>query len=189
MNIDGIVLAAGLSSRVGRYKLTLDMQGKTVVERCIESMYDICSNVIVVGGYNYNLLQDILKPYSKVKMILNENYLEGMFSSVKKGLYQVKGDKFFLTPADYPLIKKDTYIKMLSTNSDIVIPTYKNIKGHPVLIKRRIINNILSEEYVSLREFINKHGFSTLCIEDQGILLDIDTDEDYIDILNRAKFY
>ncbi|MHB9940931.1 molybdopterin-guanine dinucleotide biosynthesis protein A [Clostridium sporogenes] len=189
MNIDGIVLAAGLSSRVGRYKLTLDMQGKTVVERCMESMYDICSNVIVVGGYNYNLLQDILKPYSKVKMILNENYLEGMFSSVKKGLYQVKGDKFFLTPADYPLIKKDTYIKMLSTNSDIVIPTYKNIKGHPVLIKRGIINNILSEEYVSLREFINKHGFSTLRIEDQGILLDIDTDEDYIDILNRAKFY
>ncbi len=78
---------------------------------------------------------------------------------------------------------------MLSTNSDIVIPTYKNIKGHPVLIKRNIINNILSEEYVSLREFINKHGFSTLCIEDQGILLDIDTDQDYVDILNRAKFY
>ena len=170
MSIDGIVLAAGLSSRVGRYKLTLDMQGKTVIERCIESMYDICSNVIVVVGYNYNLL-------------------EGMFSSVKKGLYEVKGDKFFLTPADYPLIKKDTYIRMLSTNSDIVIPTYKNIKGHPVLIKRRIINNILSEEYVSLREFINNHGFSTLCIEDQGILLDIDTNEDYIDILNRAKFY
>ncbi len=78
---------------------------------------------------------------------------------------------------------------MLSTNSDIVIPTYKNIKGHPVLIKRRIINNILSEEYISLREFINKHGFSTLCIEDEGVLLDIDTDQDYIDILNRAKFY
>ncbi|EPS52995.1 hypothetical protein CFSAN002368_02012 [Clostridium botulinum A1 str. CFSAN002368] len=188
MSIDGIVLAGGLSSRPGRYKLTLNIQGKTVIERCIESMYDICSNVIVVGGYNYNLLQDILKPYSKVKMILNENYLEGMFSSVKKGLYQVKGDKFF-NSSGLSTNKKDTYIKMLSTNSDIVIPTYKNIKGHPVLIKRRIINNILSEEYISLREFINKHGFSTLCIEDEGVLLDIDTDQDYIDILNRAKFY
>lgn len=106
MSVDGIVLAAGLSSRVGRYKLALDIQGKTVIERCIESMYDICSNVIVVGGHNYNLLQDILKPYAKVKMILNENYIEGMFTSVKKGLYQVEGDKFFLIPADYPLIKK-----------------------------------------------------------------------------------
>ncbi|MBY6825582.1 nucleotidyltransferase family protein, partial [Clostridium botulinum] len=106
MSVDGIVLAAGLSSRVGRYKLALDIQGKTVIERCIESMYDICSNVIVVGGHNYNLLQDILKPYAKVKMILNENYIEGMFTSVKKGLYQVEEDKFFLIPADYPLIKK-----------------------------------------------------------------------------------
>ncbi|ACO86542.1 nucleotidyltransferase family protein [Clostridium botulinum] len=189
MSVDGIVLAAGLSSRVGRYKLALDIQGKTVIERCIESMYDICSNVIVVGGHNYNLLQDILKPYAKVKMILNENYIEGMFTSVKKGLYQVEEDKFFLIPADYPLIKKETYIKMLSTNGDIVIPTYKNIKGHPVLIKRRIINNILSGGYDSLREFINENGFSILCIEDEGVLLDIDTDQDYIDILNRAKFY
>ncbi len=106
MSIDGIVLAAGLSSRVGRYKLTLDMQGKTVIERCIESMYDICSNVIVVGGYNYNLLQDILKPYSKVNMILNENYLEGMFSSVKKGLYEVKGDKFFFNSSRLSTNKK-----------------------------------------------------------------------------------
>ncbi len=78
---------------------------------------------------------------------------------------------------------------MLSTNGDIVIPTYKNIKGHPVLIKRRIINNILSGGYDSLREFINENGFSTLCIEDEGVLLDIDTDQDYIDILNRTKFY
>lgn len=189
MKVDGIVLAAGLSSRVGRYKLALDMQGKTVIERCIESMYDICSNVIVVGGYNYNLLADILKPYIKVKMILNKNYDEGMFSSVKMGIREVKEDKFFLIPADYPLIKKETYIKMLSTNNDIVVPMYKNAKGHPVLIKNNIINNILYENHINLREFIHDHGFSTLCIDDEGILLDIDTEEDYIDIVNRVKFY
>lgn len=189
MSVDGIVLAAGLSSRMGKYKLTLDMGGKTVIERCIESMYDICSNVIVVGGYNYDLLVDILKPYSKVKLILNENYKEGMFSSVKKGLQQVKKDRFFLTPADYPLIKKETYVKILSTNNDIVVPIYKNIKGHPVLIKSYIINEILSGKYVSLREFTCEHGFSSVFIEDEGIILDIDTEKDYIDIINKAKFY
>lgn len=188
MRADGIVLAAGLSSRAGTYKLTLDIQGKTVIERCIESMYDICSNIIVVGGYNYNLLEDILKPYSKIKMILNENYREGMFSSVKKALTQVKEDKFFLTPGDYPLIEKETYIKMLSINKDIVVPTYKNIKGHPVLIKSSIVNNILWGTHESLEQFIFEHGSSTLCLDDEGILLDIDTEEDYINIKNRAKF-
>jgi len=52
MTIDGIVLAAGLSSRMGKYKMSLKMGNKTVIESCIESMYDLCSTIIVVGGYN-----------------------------------------------------------------------------------------------------------------------------------------
>ena len=189
MSIDGIVLAAGLSSRAGVYKLTLDVCGKMVIERCIESMYDICSNIIVVGGHNYDLIADILKPYCKVKMVLNENYIEGMFSSVKKGLLQVQGEKFFLTPADYPLIKKETYMEMLSTNKDIIVPIYKDEKGHPVLIKSHLVSDILFGGYGSLREFIYEHGFSTICTEDQGILMDIDTKEDYIELVNRTRSY
>lgn len=65
MAIDGIVLAAGLSSRMGKYKMSLKMGNKTVIESCIESMYDLCSTIIVVGGYNYNTIVEILKPYKK----------------------------------------------------------------------------------------------------------------------------
>lgn len=187
MGIDGIVLAAGLSSRLGRYKLTLDIQGKTVIERCIEPMYDICSSIIVVGGHKYDLLCHILKRYRKVKLVFNENYTEGMFSSVKKGILQVQQDKFILTPGDYPIIKKETYLKLLSDDNDIVVPVYKSIKGHPVLIKSRLIIKILSGEYSSLREFINEKGFSTICTEDDGILLDIDTEENYKDLVKRLS--
>ena len=185
MGVDGIVLAAGLSSRFGRYKLTLDIQGKTVIERCIEPMYDICSSIIVVGGHNYDSLCHTLKPYGKVKLIFNENYTEGMFSSIKKGLLQVQQDKFIITPGDYPIIKKETYLKLVSVDNDIVVPSYKNINGHPVLIKSCLINKIISGGYSSMRKFINEHGFSTICTEDEGILLDIDTHEDYREIMKR----
>lgn len=187
MGVDGIVLAAGLSSRLGRYKLTLDIQGKTVIERCIEPMYDICSRIIVVGGHNYDLLCHTLKPYGKVKLIYNENYTEGMFSSVKEGILHIQQDKFILTPGDYPIIKKETYLKVLSADNDIVVPAYKNIKGHPVLIKSHLIGKILSGGYSSLREFINEYGFSTICTEDDGILLDIDTHEDYRKLMKRLS--
>ncbi|HAZ38256.1 MAG TPA: molybdopterin-guanine dinucleotide biosynthesis protein A [Clostridiaceae bacterium] len=187
MGVDGIVLAAGLSSRFGRYKLTLDIQGKTVIERCIEPMYDICSSIIVVGGHNYDSLCHTLKPYGKVKLIFNENYAEGMFSSIKKGILQVQQDKFILTPGDYPIIKKETYLKVLSTDNDIVVPVYKNINGHPVLIKSCLIGKILSGGYSSMREFIYEHGFSTICTEDEGILLDIDIPEDYEGLMKRLS--
>lgn len=187
MKVDGIVLAAGLSSRCEKYKLALGIEGKTVIEKCIEPMYDICSSIIVVGGYNYNIISRILEPYNKVKIVLNKNYTEGMFSSVKEGLKYLNEERFFLIPGDYPLIKKDTYIKMLSINKDIVVPVYKNIKGHPVLIKSCFINCILSGHYASLREVILEHGFSHLSVDDEGILLDIDTEEDYINIINKIS--
>ena len=47
--LEGIVLAAGLSSRVGINKLLLDIDGKTVIEQCILGMYDVCSRIIVIG--------------------------------------------------------------------------------------------------------------------------------------------
>lgn len=82
MIIEGIIPAAGFSSRAGTYKLALELKGKSVIERCIEGMYNTCSKIIVVGGYNIEKLAPVLDKYSKIKLIYNENYQSGMFSSV-----------------------------------------------------------------------------------------------------------
>lgn len=188
MNINGIVLAAGLSSRIGKYKMSLKLGNKTVIESCIESMYDLCSNIIVVGGYNYNIIWQILKPYKKVKIVLNPCYMEGMFSSVKLALKDVTAERFFLIPGDYPVIKKETYEKMIKCKEDIVIPIYGGQKGHPVLINSSLIDNILNDtNYKSLRDFIKYYGFTTFETKDEGILMDIDTMEDYKKVLSYYK--
>lgn len=188
MSIDGVVLAAGLSSRMGKYKMTLKFRQKTIIENCIEAMYGYCSNIIVVGGYNYNIINELLKPYRKVSTVLNENYMNGMFSSVKTGLKKVKGNRFFLTPGDYPLIRKDTYEKMLKCKADIVIPMYDGKKGHPVLVNSNLIGDILNNDnYESMRDFINSHNFTTVSLKDEGILMDADTPEDYNKIRVQSK--
>lgn len=184
MAVEGIVLAAGISSRMGKNKMALKIENKTVLEKCIDSMYDLCSKIIVVSGYNYNIISEICRPYSKVKTLLNSQYMDGMFSSVKLALMEVTEDRFFLIPGDYPAIKKETYEKILKAKGDIVVAAYQGKTGHPVLIESKLIERILKDgTYSSLRDFINVMGFTTVEVEDEGILMDIDTLEDYEKVL------
>lgn len=190
MIIEGIILAAGFSSRAGTYKLTLELNGKTVIERCIEGMYDACSKIIVIGGYNIDKLAPALEKHSKVKLVYNENYQMGMFSSVIKGYRQTEGDKVFMIPGDYPLVSYDVYESLLRTKANIVIPTYEGIRGHPVFMNRKMINLLLSSEQVrSLREFITNQKFTVREVECPGVLIDIDTPEDYIHAQEYLNYY
>ena len=178
--IEGVVLAAGLSRRTGTCKMLLDMGGTTLIERCIRGMYDVCSSIIVVGGHNFENIARIIAKYQKVRMVYNPNYLEGMFSSVKEGFRHVSGDRFFFTPGDYPLVRSQTYRDMLRVEGDIVIPVFCNKKGHPILIKTQLAKELInSTKYFTLREFINDKGYTTIEVQDEGILIDIDTMGDY----------
>lgn len=188
MKIEGIVLAAGLSTRVGENKLVLDVDGKTVIERCILGMYDICSKIIVVGGHRIEDIEDILSNYSKAELIYNPDYLNGMFSSVKKGLTHIKEERFFLIPGDYAVVNKETYEDMLKVDNDIVIPIYDGRKGHPLLMKSYLIEELLKDiSCETLRDFTGKKSFISINIEDPGILMDIDTMEDYRETLLYFK--
>ena len=183
---DGVVLSAGLSTRANAYKMTLKIGGKTLIENCIENMYDYCAKIIVVGGFKIEKIESLVCKYSKVELVYNKNYNEGMFSSVKKGLSHVIGEKFFLTPGDYPLISSNVYKSLQQTECNIAIPSYNGIRGHPVLIKSGFISEICTNPgYNSLRDFINSRSYTIVDVSDIGILLDIDTEEDYNRICQR----
>jgi molybdenum cofactor cytidylyltransferase len=107
--IDGIILAAGLSKRAKSFKITLDLGGKTLIENCIEGMYNSCSRIIVIGGYKIENIIPIINKYPKAELVFNENFQDGMYSSVKKGLMQIKAERFFLTPGDYPVVNRSVY--------------------------------------------------------------------------------
>lgn len=186
MGVEGVILAAGFSSRAKAYKMTLKIGNKAIIERSIDSVLEFCSRVIVVGGYKFENLIPILSKYEKVQLVYNENFQEGMFSSVKKGFSKVKEERFFFMPGDYPLIDKKVCGKLLNYHGDIIIPTYNERKGHPILIKTSIAKEVLEEDkYENLREFIKVKEQIFVPVENEGILLDIDTMEDYKKIVGR----
>lgn len=180
MNVEGVILAAGFSSRAGAFKMEWLLAGKPLIFHTIDGMVDFCSRIIVVGGHKIEWLIELTGDYKKVQVVFNKNFSSGMFSSVKEGIKHLEGDKFFLIPGDCPLVKKEVYDKLLHARGDIVIPTFQGRKGHPVLIKTFLAKEILREpEHSNLRDFIRRKGYETIEVEDRGILVDIDTMEDY----------
>lgn len=202
MQIEGVILAAGFSSRAGTFKMELLFENKTLIERVIEGMIDTCSRIIVVGGYRIERIIEITKNYPGLQIVFNKNYEKGMFSSVQEGIRHLKGDAFFIMPGDYPFITKNVFQKLkkaLKTTtaggtrsqkgskdmgSDIFIPTFKGRKGHPVLIRKKLVDELLKEPVDStLKTVINRNIYTLTEVDHESILLDVDTIEDY----ERAK--
>lgn len=180
MSVDGVILAAGYSSRANTFKMELQINKKAILQRCVESLYDDCNNIIVVSGYKHEKINKLLGNYEKVKVIYNEEFKNGMFSSIKKGIQNVTAARFLLTPGDYPLISKDVVRKLLMEKNEVVIPSFNKKGGHPVLISGNLIREILAESDDSnLKAYLNKKQRSYLNIDDEGIVLDVDTIEDY----------
>jgi len=179
-NVEGIILAAGFSRRMEKFKMELPLDGKNILERCIEGMKSVCDQIIVVSGHHFERIQKITSNLPNVKTVVNENYERGMFSSIRKGVREIKADRFFIIPGDQPLVKIETYKKMLEIDSDIVSPRCNGKKGHPILFKSKLIKEILkmSDDEI-LRDFIHKINDYKLDVDDVGIHLDVDTLEDY----------
>ncbi len=186
MAIEAVVLAAGYSSRAEAFKMELTVGGRTVIQRCIAGMYDLCARIIVVGGYRIERLEAVLQDYAKVELVCNPRYAEGMFTSVKEGARHVRGERFFFTPGDYPLISPAVCRSLLAAEGEIVIPVHGGRKGHPVLLAGELAAELVREDDSSnLRDFIQRKGYQTLEVAEPGILLDLDTQADYRRILER----
>lgn len=187
MKCDAVVLAAGYSSRTGTNKMALTINNQTILAGVIETLLDVCGKIVVVGGHNYESIKEITQKYNRVQLVENKNYSMGMFSSVKIGVKEMTGD-FFLIPGDYPMVKSSTYKALMKGSKDFIVPTYNGRRGHPVLIKKKLIESILKEPIESnLKIFRDKCETEFIEIDDKGILMDIDTMEDFYNIRNLSE--
>ncbi len=183
--IAGLILAAGKSSRMGRWKPAIKINGTPLILRAIGPMLDVVDKIVVVGGYRFLELKKLVINISpKIAVIKNENFAtEEMFSSIRIGVKNLENfdiERFFILPGDFPFIKKSTYKKLLNINGQIVIPTYRHRAGHPVLLKGHFVNLLLNESPESnLREFLKRFKIEFVEVNDPGILFDIDTMEDF----------
>jgi len=178
---------------MGAFKPLLTIGGVSAAQLVISAFQDAgLDQVVLVTGNNADELENSLK-HMNIVFLRNDLYEHNeMFDSVKIGVGFLKDkcEKIFVTPVDVPLFTADTVRALLKSDADIVIPSYNNKPGHPIIISGRAIQDVL--EYSGgggLRGAIAGLGFEPAYIEvsDNGILFDMDTQDDYVEIIKMSK--
>ena len=185
--MEAIILAAGYSSRANAFKMTLPLGQMTVLEQTISKFEDLCSRVIVVAGFQAELIQEEMtkisrkKAYSfQIKFVFNENFNQGMFSSIQRGCNEVNAPTFFITPGDCPLVKKETLQLLAEQQGNVLIPSFHYKGGHPIKLSKQVKQKILETNPESnLRAILNGFEKKYIKVDDPGVIMDVDTQEDY----------
>lgn len=195
-NFAAIILSGGYSSRMGDFKPLLKFGDNTAVERAINTFKASgINNIIVVVGHRGKEIIEVLKD-SGVRCIENENFSEGMYSSILKALEVMEEDvsAFFMLPVDIPLIKKHTIEilkdKYLEYNKGIVYPTFDGKKGHPPLIDSRYKDIIIRDCGVAgLKNILDNFSEDSVSVPvfDKASIMDMDCKEDYIKLLKYSN--
>lgn len=182
MKICGVILAAGCSSRAGEFKMTCKIKDKPMIEHIIETMDGLCDSIIVVTGSQREKLYYLMGKYDKVRLVYNENYHDGMFSSVLTGLKYFNDDAVFICPGDYPAIGLNTYQKLSEKDYGVQVPGYEGIPGHPVYIRKDFVEKLNNGSFSTLKEFINSCDYHMVQVDDPAILMDVDYPDDFLHI-------
>lgn len=186
-----IVLASGLSRRMGSNKMLLKLGGKPILIRTIRNFSCLFSEIILVSAPNENEISMCAKEVSKIAV--NSKPEEGLSRSIRIGLLCLSSKlrAFFLALGDQPFLAESTLRLMVRAYREkrpkIVVPVYRGIRGNPVLFDISMVETLTSslEGDKGARDVIEKHLNETLFLElnDRGISLDIDTPLD----LKKAK--
>ena len=191
--IYAVILAAGVSRRLGTNKLLVRIDGETVIRRSVGPfLMKGIERTFVVVSTGRGRIERELQGLEGIGIIDNPHYQEGMSSSVKAALPYIRGaDGVFFHLGDKPFVRREQVERMLDLYlggaGHLLIPRHEGGKGHPVLINTERyfdeMENLGGDK--GLREVIEKHMEDVVFLDgDEGNVFDIDTIED-IETLRR----
>jgi len=186
-----VVLAAGLSRRMGRFKLTLPWGGpegaRTVIGQVAATLAAAgLGEVVVVTGHRAAEVEAALAG-TAARCVFNPDYATGeMLTSIQVGLRALAGRAAaLLCLGDQPQMAADTVQAVLAAGQaagwqKIIIPSFQMRAGHPILLPAWLWGEILACRS-TLRDVLAAHRPQTsyLTVETATILADLDTPEDY----------
>lgn len=194
-DIRGIILAAGESRRMDQLKLLLPWKEKTMIEEVIDQVFSsgIQRCLVVLGAHRDEILDAIRE--KGVKTCFNENYTEGMLSSVQCGIRTLppEAGAVVIFLADQPMIPatvtKDIIQSYKKSRKGILIPTHQGRRGHPVLIDLKYREEIFKldpERGLRMLPELFPDDVREVQVDEPAILRDIDTPDEYSQEKNSA---
>ncbi|PYQ14147.1 MAG: hypothetical protein DMH00_02495 [Acidobacteria bacterium] len=185
LRVGALILAAGDSSRMGRSKALLPLEGRTFLEVLLDRFVRVGAApiLVVLGGAAPDILCTV--KLSLTRVVINSDPSRGQLSSIHCGLDALaprEVDALFLAPVDTPRVRPETLRKMIEAlpGHSLVVPVHRERRGHPALFA--------ADCFPALRQAPPDQGARAvvhatsdrleLPCDDPGVLEDFNTPED-----------
>jgi CTP:molybdopterin cytidylyltransferase MocA/xanthine/CO dehydrogenase XdhC/CoxF family maturation factor len=183
--ITGLVLAAGMSSRMGRNKLTVPVAGKPMLRHVVEAaLASRLESVTVVTGHDAPSIEVALEGLP-VRFLHNPDYAAGLSTSLRAGIAGCNADGIMVLLGDMPGITSGLIDRTIAAfdpaaGRAICIATAQGERGHPVLWSRQFFGELRKLTGDKGARALIEANAALLCeieADDPGPLTDIDTPE------------
>ena len=191
--ISAIILAAGESRRMGmQNKLLLQIDSEVLIRKFVKSVSNsLVDAVLVVVGFEAEKIKAVLHDQA-VKFVENPSYEEGMTTSIQSGVKASSNEStgLMICLADMPFAETSDLNLLIQAFNDyrstesslIIVPVFQGKRGNPVLFSEVFREKILTHKGEGCREIVRQfpHYVKEVSMENDNLLRDIDTPEDYV---------
>lgn len=191
MNVAIVILSAGSSTRMGTAKQLLPVGNTTLLGLSIEHAQKSNANeIICVIGANSKIIQDSISNYD-IDVITNDNYKEGLSSSIVEGIYHIENKNFdaaLIMLSDQPKVDSN-YLNVLIRSYEknptkIIASEYSKNVGVPAIFPKTYFKQLQQlKGDKGAKEFLNTNKAQVISTKSEK-LIDIDTQEEYLNFLN-----
>lgn len=184
--ISAVVLAAGRSTRMGKNKLVLPLDGKPVLQRVLDALKDskVDETVVVLGEGAADIRRKV--DLEGTKVVLNSRYEEGMSTSIRAGLSRVSrsADAAIIVLGDQPFLSSsllDALIEgFMEEGAPVVVPVHNGGRRNPVLFAKRAFPEVLrATGDRGAKSVLEKYEVLEVKVTDPEAVMDVDTPSDY----------
>jgi len=186
-DVAAVILAAGRSQRMGAFKPLLPFGKQTVIASCVDYLRQGgVETIVVVLGHRAEEIQARLNHLNTI-CVINSDPESEMNASIAVGIRNVPrtAKATLIALADHPAVPP-TVVSMLieawRNGASLVIPTWQNRGGHPVLVDLRYRAELQNlDPNRGLRALFDAHRdeLTRVPVESPYVARDIDTWDDY----------
>jgi len=199
-SLAAVVLAAGASRRMGAPKAALQLGDTTLLARVLDALeVASCAPIVVVAGAHEAAVRAAMPAHTAARIVVNDTPERGQLSSLQVGLRHLLATAPAVTGAvvalvDHPMVARETVALLIDAAGEgrhsIVVPTYRERRGHPIVLMRAVWDEILATpDDASTRVVVRADPgrVREVAVADPGILIDIDTPEDMARLIGGAS--
>jgi len=194
--VAAIILAAGPSSRLGRPKQLVEVDGQSLIERAFDTASGAgCEPVLVVTGANNQQVVSRIRKCG-AKIVRNLDWKQGLGSSIRAGIERLlKSDPqisaVLLMVCDQPLVEAQHLRHLVDvrrrTTKSIVCSRYADTVGVPAVFGREFFGDLMQLGEHGAKQLLLSHPDQSAQISLPEAELDIDEEADIERLESRKR--